>query len=182
MQPVIWFRKQAYSVEYCHPVANDDGFVLTGTVVLLLDGLPATVSYRVACDAQWRTRSATIHQERAGEEKSRSLTVGEKLDWRADGVAVPFALGLQDVDLEITPASNTLPIRRLALAEGESRPIDAVWVRFPSLRLEPIQQRYTRLGPTLYRYENPSSGFAADLEVDEFGLVVRYGDLWRRVG
>jgi hypothetical protein len=81
----------------------------------------------------------------------------------------------------VTPATNTLPIRRLALDVGESRAVDALWIVFPDVTPRRLQQIYTRTGDRLYRYENPSTGFQAELETDEAGLVVRYGDFWQRV-
>ncbi len=89
--------------------------------------------------------------------------------------------GCIDVDLGITPSTNTLPIRRLNLQVGESADVTAAWVRFPELTVEPLAQRYTRLDERRYRYES-TTGFSAELEVDELGLVVRYGDIWERVG
>jgi hypothetical protein len=86
-----------------------------------------------------------------------------------------------DVDLEISPSTNTLPIRRLNLAIGESRELTAAWVRFPELTVEPLAQRYTRLAERRYRYESVVSGFTAELEVDDLGLVVTYEGLWQRV-
>ena len=88
--------------------------------------------------------------------------------------------GLVDVDLQVTPATNTLPIRRLQLGVGESAETDALWVRFPELALERLPQRYTRTGEFRYTYESRGGAFRAELEVDAQGLVVRYGDIWKR--
>jgi len=85
-----------------------------------------------------------------------------------------------DVDLGMTPSTNTLPIRRLELAKGQSAELIAVWVRFPELTVEPLRQRYSRLEERRYRYESLDSGFSADLEVDELGLVTSYSGLWER--
>ena len=84
-----------------------------------------------------------------------------------------------DVDLGFTPLTNTLPIQRLKLEPGESREIRAVYIELPQLSVSVMPQRYTRLGDRLYRYQ--SEGFQADLSVDEFGLVVDYPGLWRRL-
>ena len=84
-----------------------------------------------------------------------------------------------ELDFEFTPVTNMLAINRLNLAVGESAELVTAWVRFPTLTVEPFPQRYTRLAERTYRFE--SEGFAADLEVDDLNLVVRYGDLWERV-
>lgn len=87
--------------------------------------------------------------------------------------------GCLEVDISTTPLTNTLPIRRLRLAPGESREIRAVYIDMPSLELSVMPQRYTRLDDGRYRYQ--SENFQADLTVDEHGLVVDYPGLWRRL-
>jgi hypothetical protein len=55
----------------------------------------------------------------------------------------------------------------------------------PEREVKPIKQRYTCLNTTpdggLYRYENLTSRYQADLIVDEDGLVIDYPNVWRRV-
>ncbi len=89
--------------------------------------------------------------------------------------------GCADVDLGFTPATNTLPIRRLDLPIGAQSEITAAWVKFPELTVQPLNQRYTRLSGTLYCYESLENGFRAEIEVDDEGLVVRYAGGWERI-
>jgi hypothetical protein len=93
---------------------------------------------------------------------------------------VPKLAGALDVDLGFTPATNTLPIRRLALAVGESAPVRSAWLRFPELRLEPLEQTYTREAEQRFRYQALVDGelFTARLDTDAFGRVLRYEGLW----
>ena len=86
-----------------------------------------------------------------------------------------------DIDLGFTPATNTLPIRRLAPAIGETVDVTALWVRFPELTIEPLPQRYTRLDDSRYRYESAGGAFVAEIEVDDLGLVVTYEGGWQRI-
>jgi hypothetical protein len=84
-----------------------------------------------------------------------------------------------EVDIAVTPFTNTLPIRRMRLDIGAGESITVAYLHPPAF--EPVEkhQRYTRLGERTYRYE--SSGFEATLTVDEHDLVVDYPDLWRRI-
>ena len=79
-----------------------------------------------------------------------------------------------DIDLNFSPSTNLLPIRRLGLAVGAEAPVTAAWLRFPSFALEPLAQTYRRLSIGAYRYESGGGAFTADLEVDDAGLVTRY--------
>ena len=108
------------------------------------------------------------------------LKVDDSRHWRLDGAAVGALDGLIDVDLGWTPSTNTLSLRRLGLAVGEAQDVTAPWVRLPDLDVQPLKQRYTRLAELRYRYES-STGFTAELEVDELGLVTRYEGGWERV-
>jgi uncharacterized protein len=93
---------------------------------------------------------------------------------------VPELAGALDVDLGFTPATNTQPIRRIGLEVGESASVRSAWLRFPELRLEPLEQTYTREAEQSFRYRALVDGepFIARLDTDAFGRVLRYEGLW----
>lgn len=141
---------------------------------------PVRVRYRIRTDAAWRTRTVEIT---VFDSKPRLLRLhhdGEGHWSSEDGSALPELEGCLDVDLECSPFTNTLPIRRLGLDVGQGAYVRAAWVRYPSLTLEGLDQRYIRVSESLYRYE-ARSGFSVDLAVDADGVVVDYGEYWRRV-
>ena len=88
--------------------------------------------------------------------------------------------GAIDVDLTITPLTNTLPIRRLDLEVGRSAEIATAYVDFPAMAVSRNPQRYTRLARDRYLFESLDRDFAREIEVDEAGLVVTYPGLFRR--
>lgn len=100
--------------------------------------------------------------------------------WTRDETALPELSGALDIDVEFTPATNTLPIRRLDLAVGETRQVRSAWLRFPELRLEPLEQTYTREAEQRFRYRALVDGepFVARLYTDASGLVLCYEGLW----
>jgi len=100
-----------------------------------------------------------------------------KGSWTVDGVPVKALKGCIDVDLGCSPSTNTLPIRRLRLGDGQSKTIQAAWVRFPSLTVEKGAQTYTRIDEFTYRYK--SGTFEAELIVDDDGIVAQYAE-WQR--
>jgi hypothetical protein len=166
------------STERCRLEMVDGRPRLNGVVLCALDGRPAEVRYVVTVDAQWLTRSC--HVVVIGVEGTRRLHLHRDPGgaWSDDGGAEIRELrGCTDVDLGITPATNTLPIRRLGLQPGDTGDIVAAWVRFPGLTVTRATQGYARESERRWRFSSP--GFTAALEVDEHGLVVDYGDLWR---
>ena len=94
--------------------------------------------------------------------------------WTVDRAERADLDGCLDVDIALGASTNTLPIRRLRLDEGQTAEIRAAWILVPALSIQVLPQRYTRLAEDRYRYESLDSGFTADLEVDDLGLVIRY--------
>lgn len=148
------------------------------------------IRYIVQCDAKWRTRRlllASAQNPLANqlvkfpvETPLFILSADGEGNWRVGDEDRPDLRGCLDVDLGCSPSTNTLPIRRLNLAIGESAEVTAAWVRFPDLSVQPLRQRYTRFASDRYRYESLESDFTADLTVDDLGLVVDYPGGWRR--
>ena len=187
-QSLIWAANDGTSLEHAElwRAAANEGWQLRGTLVLLLPEGPTNLSYEIEADMNWRTRAVRIDQRGAGQEPARLLIrVDEQRRWWIEDDLtlnlreVADFRGLDDVDLSVTPATNTLPIRRLNLAIGEATGVVAAWIRVPSLAPERLPQRYTRTGNLSYRYE--SFTFAADLTLDVHGVVTTYGDLWHRL-
>jgi GNAT superfamily N-acetyltransferase len=150
--------------------ALPDGWVLTSD----LPDLGAAV--RVEVDGAWATRRAEVTVEGAA---PRVLTADGAGTWWRGGEAAPSLAGAVDVDVEVTPLTNTLPIRRLRLAGTEDAEVRAAWVRVPGDGVEPLEQRYTDLGRGRWRYR-ALTGFEAEITVDDDGLVETYGEVWRR--
>ena len=153
------------------------GHRLAGTALVAVDGAPFEIRYSVGTDDSLHTRSVGVHVRGPDRDDAVALTADGDGAWSGqDGRPLPFLEGCLDVDLEFTPASNTLAIGRLGLFRGESADIDAAWVRFPERRVDRIVQRYARVGNAEYRYS--AANLAWDVTVHPDLLVERYGDLW----
>jgi hypothetical protein len=98
---------------------------------------------------------------------------------------VPELGGCIDVDISVTPFTNTLPIRRLGLAPTESAELLVAYFEGTELQAWPEPQQYTCLeksyGGGLYRFLSLDGGFTTDLLVDADGLVLDYPGLFKRV-
>jgi len=175
-----WRRLDVPGREEARIARGASGWRLTGELDVVEAGAAARLRYAIDCDPAWRTRSALIEGEANGSPIRFALAADGAGGWTRDGVALPELAGALDVDLGFTPATNTLPIRRLALAVGESAAVRSAWLRFPELRLEPLEQTYTREAERTFRYHALVDGepFIARLDVDVFGRVVRYEGLW----
>ena len=175
-----WRRLDVPGHEEARVARTVIGWRLTGQLDVEDEGVAARLRYVIDCDAEWRTRSALIEGEANGHPIRFALAADGKGNWTLDGSPVPEITGAMDVDLGFTPMTNTLPIRRLALAVGESAPVRSAWLRFPELRFEPLEQTYTREAERVFRYRALVDGepFIARLDTDEFGRVLQYEGLW----
>lgn len=159
---------------------DENGVRAAGTVVGSLEDALLRVRYRVDCAAGFLFRAAEVEVESGMEPRFRRIERSEAGHWTVDGQVRSDLAGCLEIDIMVTPFTNTLPIRRLGLAEGEEATVEAAYVRLPDLDVSPATQSYTRLGTNRYRYASP--GFAAELTIDGDGLVIDYGDIWRRIG
>lgn len=166
---ILWKRTDVEG----HEAARLDGTTLHGMAVLP----NAALAYRIECDAAWRTISA--HVQGWADDRALDLTLASNDGrWTVNGEHVAAVEGCIDVDLNFSPSTNLLPIRRLQLAIGEEASVKAAWLRFPTFTLEPLEQSYTRTGENTYRYK--SASFTAEITVNEAGLVLEYGP-WKAV-
>jgi uncharacterized protein len=179
---LLWRRHDVPSMEHFRLWEHADGPRLEGTVVGVQARVPTTVTYVVDCAPDWTTRRARVEAIVAGVASRTELLVDDGGRWWRDGRELPELHGCVDVDISVTPATNTLPIRRLGLVAGESRAVDAAWVRVgDAIGVERLPQRYTRLVGGRYRYESGGGAFTALLDVDDAGVVIRYPPAWERV-
>lgn len=176
---VRWRDWSGEGLEHLVLDERPDGIHADSVVLGDADGEPFAARYRIECDAGWRVRRFRI--SRVGQDRSLELSSDGAGTW-LDGQGRPRhdLSGAVDVDITATPFTNTLPIRRLTLREGEASTILAVYVQLPELAVTTDRQRYTCLEPgRRYRYD--SADFTREIEVDGDGLVVTYPGLFRRV-
>jgi uncharacterized protein len=137
------------------------------------------LDYLVVCDSSWHTLSGKVVGWLGKTEVKIELTVDLDHRWQVNGVERPEVSGCIDLDLNFSPSTNLLPIRRLGLSVGQAAEIRAAWLRFPAFELEPLPQIYRRLDESTYQYESGSGQFIADLQVDPTGFVTTYPGLWQ---
>lgn len=140
------------------------------------------LDYRWVLGADWRTQTLVVeHWDRAGQRRLMLERAGE--GWRVDGSSRSDLDGAEEPDLSVTPFCNTLPIRRLAVAPDARLSLDTAFIDGATLGVTRSLQRYERRGPDRLRYIDlgASSGFEADLIVDDQGLILHYEYLFDRI-
>lgn len=172
---VCWRSEELSSTENFRLIRQQDHWILEGDVTITESSRSARWLYKITCDPNWQTQEVRIQNSRMA---PLTLSRDNEGKWYQNGVSIPDLDGADDIDLGFTPATNTLPIRRLQPKINETIICHAAWFRPNDCSIVPVEQYYTRLGANLYEYHNPSSGFRTQLDVDQHGLVNAYGDIW----
>jgi len=175
---MLWRRLDTPGHDACRLTGHGGGWRLDGTAVFVHDGAPAHLAYGVICDAEWRTREGSVRGwtgERVVEVTVQRSTEGA---WTLNGTVVPDLDQCVDLDLGFTPATNTLQLRRAALAVGHGADVPVAWLDVDDWSLSLLNQRYERKTGNTYWYESPRFGYSATLEVNELGFPQHYPNLW----
>lgn len=175
---VLWRRLDRPGHEAARLLGSDDGWRLLGCAVFSHDAEACALTYRIDCDPLWRTRWAEVTGWVGDAAVLVKIEVSPEGLWFVDGAPAPEVEGCVDIDLNFSPSTNLLPIRRLALPVGSEASVRAAWLRFPSFRMELLEQSYRRTAEDRYLYRSAGGRFEAELEVDANGFVKRYPPAW----
>lgn len=166
-------------------IAEDDSNIITESVVLgVYEELPYRIWYNINCDKNWRVREVTV-KSMGRDSKKMNLISDGKGNWNIDGKIAENLKGCYDIDISVTPFTNTIPIRRMNLEKGESHKINVIYIDAINFMIRPVIQCYTYLSEKnnvhKYLYENLSSGFTSEIYVDDNGFIIEYPELYKRV-
>ncbi len=175
---ILWRRLDRPGHETARLFFQNSSWHLTGTAVFAQEQQPCRLDYLIVCNSEWQTRSGRVAGWVGEKTVEIDLSVDPAHQWRLNGTECPEVAGCIDLDLNFSPSTNLLPIRRLGLAVGQEAKVRAAWLRFPGFALEPLEQIYRRLDPMTYRYESAGGRFVSELQVNAAGLVTRYPNFW----
>ncbi|MFN8528937.1 MAG: putative glycolipid-binding domain-containing protein [Anaerolineae bacterium] len=182
---ILWQTVQEPGLEHLSLDVYEQGASADGSIIGISDGQPFRLRYVIQTDSAFQIKSAqvSIREPFTRQIELRRDAFGVWTDKL--GLELPHLNGCVDLDLETTPFTNTLPIRRLNWKIGETQQIEVAYIHAPSLTVSRVVQHYTCLEMSpdggLFRFESRANNFTADVRVDAYGLVVEYGNLWKRV-
>jgi uncharacterized protein len=184
---LLWTGREYHSLENCLVHTNEIGNYITATIVGYYEEKIYQVNYHIQTNNAWETLSVDISCRHSDQQWHIHLKGDGKGNWQSDDMTTKqFKIPLEqlqgciDVDIPLTPFTNTLPIRRLQLMPGQEHIIKVIYLDLLAQQITPVQQRYKRIADKAYHYENIPNDFEADIEVDDQGLVVDYPLLFVR--
>jgi len=176
----LWTGREYYSLENCLINTTTEGAGISSTIVGQYQDALYLVDYTIKTNPQWETMFLEIRYRHSDHEGHWLLESDGKGNWAINGKEAGQLKGCMDVDIPLTPFTNTLPINRLHLKEKEAYEILVVYCDILEQQIKPVHQKYIRLADGIYHYENIPNDFEADILVDEWGLVIDYPALFVR--
>lgn len=179
MSPIklTWENLNDNSVENMAVIYRDDHILAESTVIYQKD---SKITYKVNLDCEWTTKSVYIevdHKPILRLFTDRNGKWFNHLNQELDNLD-----GARDIDLSISPFTNSLPINRLPWKLNQKRELEMVYISLPILQVKKVKQIYTFLKDEKNRrvFKYQSGEFAADITVDESGYIVDYPNLFLR--
>jgi uncharacterized protein len=179
IESILWQCLVLSGHEACRLFSQDSRWHLEGTAVFPHQKRPCRLDYQIICNDAWQTLSVKVEGWLGITNVGIQIKTDPNQHWWLNGIVQADITGCIDIDLNFSPSTNLIPIRRLNLDVGEAAEVKAAWLRFPSFELEPLSQQYRRLDETTYRYESAGGKFVADLKANSSGFVLEYPGIWR---
>jgi hypothetical protein len=177
---ILWTGIEYHSLENCILTIMDKGSEINSFVIGAYANELYRIAYRIRTNQYWETIFCEITSQIYSTVEMIEFRREGKESWYVNGRPDENFNGCIDIDISLTPFTNTLPINRLHLSEKEGKQIKVLYVDVLGRKMIPVQQKYTRLSQTDYKYENVPNDFEAVIAVDHLGLVVNYPGLFKR--
>lgn len=177
---ILWTGRAYYSLENCWVREGKEGTEISSTIVGMYADRLYKVAYSIRVNGLWEVMGFEVQCQHTDHLQVIRMEGDGKGNWLGEGKALVEYEGCIDIDLPLTPFTNTLPIRRLRMEVGQEEEIKVLYLDLLAQEIRVVRQRYRCLTRTRYHYENVPNDFEADIEVDEAGLVVDYPGLFVR--
>jgi hypothetical protein len=198
----LWIKDDPIGMEDAEIAIGPEGLAATSTAFGTIP-LAYRLELDLLVDTDWATRRLSLTAR--GEGWARSLVLERDGSWSGattdDGTVPPEVVAsaphgaiapsdvpadVLDVDVQYSPLTNLMPIRRLGLDRaGAAGSFVMAWISVPSLAITLDDQRYTVLGVDdgdhCARFENGDGFFTAVIRCDADGIVLDYPGIARRL-
>ena len=177
---ILWTGKQHYSLENCLVSETKKAIGVNSVIIGTADDNIFRTEYFIKTNKNWEINFLAVNHDLNG--KTRSLRLQHDINghWKMNGKAAKRFSDCRDIDISLTPFTNTLPINRLNFTEKKEQTIDVIYLDILEWKIKRVKQSYTRLSNNIFKYENVPNNFEASIKVDKKGLVVDYPGLFSR--
>ncbi len=162
----------------CRLARTDVGWILVGHARFRDESGFAALDYVVRCDQEWSTLGADVAGVHQGCEVKLQI-VRENDVWALNDVQQPKVANSEFIDFSFTPATNVMPLWKLAGTSSDRVRISAAWLKYPDTELRPLHQEYRKTKfPGRVTYLAEQTGYKTTLQVDNSRFVTLYPGVW----
>jgi hypothetical protein len=165
-----WKSDKYGSTETCSVIRATNGFHIVSRIELR-DG--SSLNYELTVDKYWNTERFLVSSRMGNDVFAVDGERDAAGRWTIDGREMPEFDNCTDIDITLTPLTNSVPVKRLQFSVIEQRQIE---VR----KVSPKKQQYTRKATDTYHFQTVPNDFEADILFGEDGFVESYPALFER--
>jgi len=176
---LVWEGTDAKSIECLSWQKTDDNIIISSYLTGVSGDVPFAIHYLLQTDANWTVKQVLVN-DLLNTQNNIQLNGDGKGKWFHGTEVLTMTEGCIDVDITLTPFTNTLPIRRLPWEQGKKQTIQVVHILLPELQMARAEQHYTMLSPQKFLFES-GDHFRADLSLDENKMVIDYPGIARKI-
>jgi uncharacterized protein len=169
---LLWTGREYYSLENCLVDETEYGVEITSVIVGAYQNSIYRVDYKVKTTKTWETILLKVDSQHRNQRQHLTFETNGNGNWTVNGQAEQKLDGCFDVDIPLTPFTNSLPINRLKLTNNQEQQIKVIYCDLLQNNVTAVTQKYVRLSETMYYYQNVPNDFEAKIEVDQYGFVV----------
>lgn len=176
---ILWSGVEYNSLENCLINTDENQITVTSTIVGAYRNTLYLAGYQLQSGQFWQVYHCTVNCKCDDEIQTFEI-VRNQDRWSVNGQYHPEFDGCTDVDIPLTPFTNSLPVNRLRMKENQEEIIEVIYIDLLEKRISRVRQKYKRISQDTYKYENIPNDFEAEIKVDEDGFVVHYPQLFTR--
>jgi uncharacterized protein len=176
---IIWEGIEYHSLEYAVLVTSSGSHLISSSIVGIYKGKKYRVDYIIKTNSRWQVKYLELQSMVNNKSRKYLLASDSRAQWTLDGEKTQRFAGCTEVDISLTPFTNSLPVNRLKMRKKESQIIDVVFVDVLEGKIKRVKQQYTKLSDRSYKFQNVPNDFEAILTTDRTGFVRNYPGLFK---
>ena len=177
---VTWKGKFYESLEHCSIKQSAKRTTIASTIVGVHKRNIYQLNYLVETNNKWETKLAEVEIV-LNNTRQKITCKKEKGKYFINGKRSADFDSVTDIDITLTPFTNTLPIRRLLLKNGEKATINVAYFDVFEKTLKPATQHYSKISAREYLFQTGNKDFRATITIDSDGLVTNYPALFKMI-
>jgi len=152
---LLWTGREYYSLENCLVKMTPGGAETTSVIIGQYEEKIYRVEYRIKTNQNWETVFFEIISQHSNKLQSLQFEGDGKGNWISNGKKANQFKGCIDIDIPLTPFTNTLPIRRLKLTPNQAQEIQVIYCDLLEQKIK------LSSNISVIVFSNPSFGIAA---------------------